>query len=310
MLKKIKYLQNGDEWEHWINACYRLRYQNNGFQEVPAGYMGDGGIEGYTKTGIVYQCYCPNKLYTDDELWEHQRDKVTTDIKKLINNGEILLKMGVDTPIKEWHFVIPEYKDKRILEHCKKKKDEVINAKKKNSLKHIDESFDIIIKVAEDFQKEIYQLAYLNSDKIDITLKEFEEIDLSKCDSQKIKNIERKIAKAIDPNTNTHEYNQMVKIMTKKYAEGIEIINNIKSVIPQLYETIISIDSSYKTNLEFECLMNESKSLNKVFLQEKLKELDNELKDQVGNVITQESIAVLKFNLMSSWIADCPMDFV
>lgn len=306
MFKKIKHLQDGDEWEHWVTEFYRLRYQNKGFQEVPAGYRGDGGIEGYTKTGIVYQCYCPNKLYSDDDLWEHQRDKVTKDINKLINNGEILLKMGVGTPIKEWHFVIPEYKDKRILEHCKKKKDEVIES----SLEYIDKSFDIIIKVAEDFKQEIYKLAYLNSDKIDITLKEFEEIDLENCDSEKIKNIERKIAKIMDPNTNTKEYKQLVEIMTKKYAGGIEIINNIKSVIPPLYETIISIDSSYKTNLEFECLMNESKSLNKVFLQEKLKELDNELKAQVGNVITQESIAELKFNLMSSWIADCPMDFV
>lgn len=306
MLEKIKYLQDGDEWEYWVTEFYRLRYQNQGFQEVPAAYKGDGGIEGYTKTGIVYQCYCPNKSYSDDELWVHQRDKVTKDINKLIKNGEILLKIGVGTPIKQWDFVIPQYKDKRILEHCKKKKDEVIA----KSLEYIDKSFDIIIKVAEDFKPEIYKLAYLNSDKIDITLKEFEEIDLENCDSEKIKNIERKIAKIMDPNTNTKEYKQLVEIMTKKYAEGIEIINNIKSVIPPLYETIISIDSSYKTNLEFECLMNESKSLNKVFLQEKLKELDNELKAQVGNVITQKSITELKFNLMSSWIADCPMDFV
>lgn len=304
MLEKIKYLQDGDEWEYWITEFYRLRYQNQGFQEVPAVYRGDGGIEGYTKTGIVYQCYCPEKLYSDDELWEHQRNKVTKDINKLINNGETFLKIGVGIPIKQWHFVIPEYKDKRILEHCKKKKDEVI----KNSLEYIDKSFDIIVKVAEDFKPEIYKLAYLNRDKIDITLKEFEEIDLENCDSEKIKNIETKIAKIMDPNTK--EYKQLVEIMTKKYVEGIEIINNVKSVIPPLYETIISIDSSYKTNLEFECLMNESKSLNKAFLQEKLKELDNELKAQVGNVITQQSITELKFNLMSSWIADCPMDFV
>ena len=56
-----QYLSSGEEWEKLCNSCYRIRYQEQGYQEIPAKYKGDGGIEGFTKNGIVYQCYCPNE---------------------------------------------------------------------------------------------------------------------------------------------------------------------------------------------------------------------------------------------------------
>lgn len=38
-------------------------------------------------------------------------------------------------------------------------------------------------------------------------------------------------------------------------------------------------------------------------------EFEAELKNIMGDVLTSESIAELKWNLMSAWMADCPMDF-
>lgn len=119
MLEIIKNPYDGDEWEILMNKCYRMRYQEQGYQEIPANFGGDAGVEGFTKHGIVYQCYCPEKQYSDDDLWENQRDKVTKDIGKLLKNGERLKAMGIKL-IKEWHFVTPEYRDSRLLSHCEK----------------------------------------------------------------------------------------------------------------------------------------------------------------------------------------------
>ena len=310
MLEKIKSLKDGDKWEEYINKFYRLRYQKQGYQSIPAQYEGDTGIEGYTKTGIVYQCYCPEKDYSYDELYEHQRDKVTKDIKKLIENGEKIKSVGVHCKIKEWHFVIPEYKDKRILQHCSKKREEVLNAKKNNNLDYIDDEFDIIIKVAEDFFTEISQLVFLDKEKFDITLKDFEMLDLNECNSEKLMNIKNKLKKIIDPEEDVTKYNSLLKIIEGYYIKGIKIKDNIKKTSPELYEMILSIDGAYKSDLEIRCLMNSDKALNKSIFDETIKKLNKDLHDNMNNILDEKSISELKYDLISSWIADCPMDFV
>ncbi|MDR3587942.1 MAG: hypothetical protein P4L59_21915 [Desulfosporosinus sp.] len=62
-----------------------MRYQDAHYQKVPAVVGGDAGIEGFTSTGIVYQCYSPERRYSDDELNEHLRKKMTNDIGKLVD---------------------------------------------------------------------------------------------------------------------------------------------------------------------------------------------------------------------------------
>lgn len=132
MLEFIKQYLSGEKWEKLCNSCYRIRYQEMGYQEIPAQYRGDGGIEGFTKNGIVYQCYCPEKEYTDDELYEHMRNKMTTDIAKFISKDyeKVLKGLGINN-INQWHFVIPQNKDRRILEHAEKKRKEVLAYREK-----------------------------------------------------------------------------------------------------------------------------------------------------------------------------------
>lgn len=126
----IEGYMTGNAWEELCVKCYRLRYQREHYTAIPAVQGGDAGIEGFTHSGIVHQCYCPERIYSDNELYTHQRDKLTADIEKLMNNGERLKKLGVP-PIAEWHFNIPEYKDPRILSHAQSKQQEVLTPKRR-----------------------------------------------------------------------------------------------------------------------------------------------------------------------------------
>ena len=183
MLEFIKQYLSGEKWEELCNSCYRIRYQEMGYQEIPAQYRGDGGIEGFTKNGIVYQCYCPEKEYTDDELYEHMRNKMTTDIAKFISKDyeKVLKGLGINN-INQWHFVIPQNKDRRILEHAEKKRKEVLAYREKNleQCSYIAENFTITIKTAEDFKLEISRI--IRNDlgcKLDFTVLRNEKIDWS-----------------------------------------------------------------------------------------------------------------------------------
>lgn len=89
----IEGYMTGNAWEELCVKCYRLRYQREHYTAIPAVQGGDAGIEGFTHSGIVHQCYCPERIYSDNELYTHQRDKLTADIEKLMNNGERLKKL-------------------------------------------------------------------------------------------------------------------------------------------------------------------------------------------------------------------------
>ena len=79
---------DGNHWEEVCQQCMKIKYQKDGYQELPA-CQGDLGIEGFTRNGTVIQCYCPDEDYAPKEMYEKQRDKVTTDLQKLINNKYI-----------------------------------------------------------------------------------------------------------------------------------------------------------------------------------------------------------------------------
>ena len=65
---------NGALWEDFCQLCFKLKYDAEGYQEMPA-WQGDYGIEGFTRTGIVFQCYCPDMEYSPDDLYEKRETK-------------------------------------------------------------------------------------------------------------------------------------------------------------------------------------------------------------------------------------------
>lgn len=312
MLDLINQKIDGNLWEELCTKCYRMRYRNEGFHPVPAAYRGDHGIEGYTHTGIVFQCYFPEKEYSDDELYKSQRDKMTRDIKKLLENGEGLKSIGVEN-IKEWHFVVPAYKDRRILEHRTTKQREVREKKKENDLDYIDENFCIFIKTEDDFFEELAKVINVgNALKYDFSFQHTGEVDWSKCDSEKVDNIKRKI-KAImtgkDALLSEEPYNRIVNLYVSFYMKGIELLNTLRLKSPILYEQITKISYSFRTQAQMKCDFNTDRTLNKEIFEEILKDFEERLNEAFSDTMTRPSIAELKNDLISSWLADCPMDF-
>lgn len=303
---------DGDSWEDLCDKCFRLRYQTEGYQRVPAVIKGDFGIEGFTTTGIVFQCYFPEREYSDDELYNHHRNKVTRDINKLINNGKELKSIGV-LNIKEWHFTTPLYKDKRILQHCETKRQEVLAAKRTDGLDYIDDNFKILVKVERDYMREINRLLYLYKDfKLDLALKHTSDIDWTKCPADKVNNIKRKIS-AIMPDSGDStwrdRYDRTVNIYLSYYIKGIELLGKLKIENPEFYERIFQLENACKIEMQQKCDMNDDSAINKKLFFEVLENFESKIKDEFGEQITLASIGELKTELVSTWLADCSMDF-
>jgi hypothetical protein len=155
-----------NDWEQHIQQVLKLRYAQpvGSYQHIPADIKGDCGLEGFAIDGTAYQCYaCQN--WTDfSVLLDHQKNKMTVDIGKLLKNEAELLTILGDIRIGIWNFVLPFWNDKELLKHARKKQMEV----RDKQPKHVKTDFRITIITGEEFLIEKQMLAKQDLYKFDV----------------------------------------------------------------------------------------------------------------------------------------------
>ncbi|WP_431808234.1 hypothetical protein [Lysinibacillus sphaericus] len=314
ILDIVKDYLSGDKWEELIIACCRSTYKEYDFMEVPAGHKGDCGIEGFTQNGIVIQCYCPDdRNLSKDDLYNHQRDKVTKDINKLIANKDRLAEIGVSF-IDKWIFIVPEYKDKRILQHlCDKEK--LVSETKKNdpsSYTYISDNFKCLIKVADDFINEIVDL--FNSTalgkKLDLPLLTSYNANWRDIESEKVDNVKRKTL-AINPMliNNDSLWDKLINNYMTLYAQGLEFMDDIGTNFPELRANILELKNLYKFEVETKSMMNPDSTLNNKIFIELQKEFTKQLETNFSG-LSPNTIMSLTHSTTAEWLADCPLEFI
>lgn len=313
ILPFIEGYMTGNAWEELCVQCYRIRYQADHYLAIPAVQGGDAGIEGFTRTGVVHQCYCPEREYSDNELYEHQRDKLTADIEKLLRNADRLKTLGVP-PVVEWHLNIPEYKDARIISHAQAKQREVMRAKEAepSAFEHIADGFRIVIKVAEDFKPEISRIIRTNLTdmQLNFAIKHTDTPDWSNCDSQKIENVRRKLKAVMHVVDDSDEsLNRLINIYVGCYISGVEIMNRLRTGFPEIHEHVFQLEQSYKREVAVKTLLNTDGAMNQTIFNEILTAFQDKLEREFSRMFTIASIGELKQDLIASWLADCSMEF-
>ncbi len=145
---------SGDDWEVYSEQLLVIRYGVT-FQPVFDRDRGDWGIEGYvTQEASVFQCYAAEDARDATDLYEKQRDKMTTDLNKLVSNrASIAEAMGCT--VKIWVMLVPDSDSKRILEHAGRKQAEI------RADGHLEIAPDFVIRVLthREFEAEKAQLS-------------------------------------------------------------------------------------------------------------------------------------------------------
>lgn len=301
---------DGNSWERLCQICFKIKYEKEGYQEVPA-WQGDMGIEGYTRTGKVFQCYCPDTQYSQDELYEKQRDKITTDLKKIETYQSDLKDYIKDSKIKEWIFVTPEYRKKDILKHCNVKKEEY----RKKKLIILDTKFDVLVYDIDYFIPELSLAQKTLEQKINIKLpRTFDrDVDLTNWEEKSetidlIANATRKHHKLIP--AKAKDIDNKVNIMTEQvvdaYLEGNSILREWSGKYNEQYEKFMEVISMYEKQVKRECIINTD--LPNELYEKIIKELRLKLKE-VFSYLDSIMIDRLVNLVVADWILRCPIDF-
>jgi len=112
---------------------------------------GDRAIEGYSLDGQVYQCYAARDGFDVKQLYEHQRDKLTDDVRKFIKyQGKLLKLFPKDFSIHRYCFVVPKYESAQLVGHANLKAADI----KAANMPFVADDFQIMVLDREDFEIE------------------------------------------------------------------------------------------------------------------------------------------------------------
>jgi hypothetical protein len=296
-----------NDWEKHIQSLLKVRYSQpvGCYQHIPADIGGDCGLEGFSHDGAAYQCYaCQN--WTDfGVLLQHQKNKMSADIGKLLKKEADLLKILGDIRIGIWNFVLPFWNDKELLKHARKKQDEV----RQKQPKHVKGNFRISVITADEFAKEVQALA--KQDLYQFDVKDFPDavqtaaawMDQNK-GLELVTNLTRKatvLAKGKSVKMREGFLNQMVK----DYTAGSIVLSRLEQEVPEVYEEVMRRKTDREGELETASVTNTL--VTGKFFDDTLAQYKAELRGVSG--IGPRAVDILAREAVSDWLLRCLLEF-
>ncbi|MEP0354419.1 hypothetical protein [Paraglaciecola sp.] len=291
------------EWESHANDLLRERYQSSSsYIPIPDTDGGDGGIEGFSLDGNAYQMYCAENPMTVKKLYEDQRDKMTTDIGKFINNTGKMSGYFGETKIKRWILVVPTHKSRHLVNHATKKTQEVINA----NLPYVDNNeFRVLIWDRNDFKREEASLlsqgiAILKLSPIEVTDTDITDFSASSS-SEFNENIDYKLSKLA---TSESSIQRGKERLIKSAIISQNMLSELKQDYGQIYEQVMNTAIHRAEQLDIEAFdsLPEMHSLSYQI---------NRLSEQLQNNcnLHKENITVISTGTISDWLMNCTLGF-
>jgi hypothetical protein len=293
---------DGPQWERHSHQLLALRHREDDYQKVPAKFGGDLGIEGFTKNGVAYQCYCPSDNPTDKELYEHQRDKITEDIGKLIKNEKQLSSLLGTTKITKWVFLTPDYKNKALLAHCAKKEEEV----RRKSCAHISTSFSIVIKTETDFIPEGQTLVSAGKGQVSISIPVIASPDIISWKNSQ-GDMYVKLLGKISKIPQVKNPDSYAELNIQRYLEGQQRLDQLRKTFPIHWEKVIEIKRQQERKVKRYTVAPSMEA--GLFIENCMKEFEVMVEKTLGNSIDPALSASLAEESISGLLVECPLDF-
>ena len=144
---------SGDDWEKYCHTLLKQRYGTH-FQAVPDRHGGDLGIDGFTNTGEVFQCYAAKDPIDDQDLNKKQKAKITRDLKKLADNIAEIRKLISSHDVTCWVLLVPRLVSRDVVEHATSKAEEL----RQEDLSGVGDDFFARVEDLDSFGAELTQL--------------------------------------------------------------------------------------------------------------------------------------------------------
>jgi hypothetical protein len=289
------------EWEEHVNDLLRIKHGQENYVPIPDRHSGDAGIEGYSFCGNAYQSFCPEELCSTSELYEKQRDKITTDINKFVSDSKgILARFFTSTTITRWILVVPNHHSKNLVAHAATKTQEV----RESLLPYVDsQNFHILIWDRSTFKSEETELLEQGIRVLKLERKAISEAEVSDFQIQQsdfVENIDTKLLKLKKAPQAQIERTRDAMLKQAIYAQNM--LDDLKQDYPDYHTQITTavLEREEKISLEYFDTKQKSPAEQVQALKESLSQRSKLHGDNL------ECIAAGK---VADWIMRCNLDF-
>lgn len=294
----------GNDWEDLCEACLQEKYKDEIFVPVTARTQGDWGMDGFTKTGIIIQCYNPDEEFLPPkEHYDKLRDKINTDLQKVEKNKADIKILMEGKKVKSWILLTYQILNKDIHKYAAKKAKEY----REKKLDILDKDFKVVVEPfsfiknyvqSSNFNK---KLSYSNS------ISEYNEKLEQELNSEYLNNLDRKLKALFGTKESLIISLKQTNIL--KYSIGMEICEKFQKDFPKKYEKFLEVIKTFELNLEEEVLIMSGDKSDKKIFSEIREKLDKKLKEVFSNELDCVFLDKLKDYYISFWLLRCPLNF-
>ncbi|PZR25886.1 MAG: hypothetical protein DI535_16395 [Citrobacter freundii] len=302
---------NGNSWEEMMQIILKRKYNAMNYQRVPA-TPGDYGIEGFTKDGILFQCYCPDVNTDNQTLYKKQRQKITDDIRKLQIYEKDICKILGDVKLKTWVLITPHLGHNSLLAHCNTKKDLV----RTWGLSFVDnDKFDVIVHEISDYAIDIGDYLNQAGKKLSLVpdstdgnrerIVEWKATQIDLVNNALAKN-EIRVNAVHKGKENGRKINELTDETAKHYLNGESVLRRWQSTQPENHQRFIELIASVEDELRERSLLNLSDP--NEFVKDITIYMETKIKGAFPH-LDESTIIRLKNYSISFWILRCPLYF-
>lgn len=289
-------------WENYFKDILRRFYGPSNMKDIPDSYGGDFGIECYSFSGHVFQCYLPEQFSDKEKLTKAQKNKIRNDIHKLtVKNTSEFTKLFEGMAVSRWILATPEYCDSDVALYCSAKSVKV----RKLGLPYISDDFQILLQTEGDYKSEVRAL---RQDIYQLSL-EFSDVDGDEAGNwinQNLMFLEKmdlKLPKVVDQG----KVGQMKAFLVQKYLEFQNLLDYLKAEWPDIYIKISTSINNRRSYLESRFLTDSSNQPSGVIKSE-IEKLKEDIIREIPTLKTTD-LELITWGVIADWLIRCPLDF-
>jgi hypothetical protein len=292
----------GDEWQAFALQLVQRRHGAQNVQIVPDAVQGDAGLEFFTTSGCLYQCYAPQEASNVAKAASAMKAKAGQDLPKLEKYKDKIEAILSGIVAKRWILLCPFLDNKDVVADVRKR-GLAIRAK---GLPFLDPNFEALCHCQEDFAAEIEQLKALSlGPPLSIDTPTMSDVAAAGGTSIGAK-IDEKLFRAFGPSVTAAQIASRRDAYVKAHLYRENALDQLRQNHSLLWERAFQSLEAEETRLI--AIGANTATMPGAQLQESMARIEESLANALPT-ISSGIVTQIALGTVSDWLIRCPLDF-
>lgn len=292
----------GDEWQTFALQLVQRRHGPENVQVVPDSVGGDAGLEFFTTSGCLYQCYAPEETSDIAKAASAMKAKAGRDLPKLVKYKDKIEPILCGIPVSRWILLCPFLDNKDVVADVRKRGLDL----KGQGLTFLAPDFEALCHSQDDFAGELEQLKALSLGpplSIDVP----KPIDVSAASETSIgTRIDEKLARAYGPAATDTQIALRRNAYIKAHLYRENALDQLRQNHSVLWERAFQSLDVEETRLI--AVGANSTTLPAEQLQASTERIEEAMTRALPTLSTA-IVTQIALGTVSDWLIRCPLDF-